>query len=87
MASEKVVYEQLRRKRNADERKVYQVLYPWLQIKHPEVFAEFNDFFEQLKQKYPYTKNLSTTEDFKRFCQRKKVCIFLYFLHKKACIF
>ena len=30
MASEKAMYEQSRRRRNANERRVYQVLYPWL---------------------------------------------------------
>ena len=53
MASEsvKVLYERARRKRNSDERKVSQVLYPWLRILHPEVLMKFNGFYAQLKDR------------------------------------
>ena len=48
MASDSVraVYERTRRRRHSDERRTYQVLFPWLRIMHPEVFAKFKKFSE-----------------------------------------
>ena len=82
MASEsvKAIYERARRKRNSNDRRVFQVLCPWLRVIHPEVFAEFGIFFGHLSEKNPHTKNLTTSDDFRRFCHLGKVGIFfLYF--------
>ena len=74
MASDSVraLYERARRRRHSDERRTYQVLFPWLRIMHPEVFAKFNDFFGQLSEGNPRAKNLTTTDDFKYFCRHGK---------------
>jgi cell division septation protein DedD len=81
MASEsvKAVYERARRKRHSDERRVYQVLYPWLRIMHPEVFLEFDNFFTQLAVKNLCTKNLTTSDNFKHFYRRGKGGYYVFF--------
>ena len=83
MASEsvKAVYERARRKKHSGERRIYQVLYPWLRIMHPEVFMEFNNFFTQLAERNPRTKNLTTSDDFKHFYRRGKggYYVFVFF--------
>ena len=70
--SVKAQYERARRRRHSDERRVYQVLFPWLKITRPEVFDEFDAFFNQLSERNPCTKNLTTTNDFKYFCRHGK---------------
>ena len=61
MATEKVLYEQSRRKRVTKERRIFQVMNQWLQVMYPEVYEEFNNFFTQLDEKNPNTRNLSLT--------------------------
>ncbi len=81
MASESVraVYERVRRKRLAVERRSYQVLSPWLKIVHPEVFAEFGVFFGHLSERNTNTKKLTTTDDFKYFCRLGKGEYYVYY--------
>jgi hypothetical protein len=43
--TEKAVYERQRRRKLAEERKKYQILFPWLRNTHPEIFTQFNIFF------------------------------------------
>ena len=66
----RAVYERQRRKKIAEQRRKYQILSPWLQNMHPEIFYQFNVFFDELSNRNPRTKNLSTTKDFKRFLRR-----------------
>ena len=63
MASEnkKSIYERERRANLAQERRVQQTLLAWLEFKHPEIFAEFNVFFEKLEGRNPHSKNLTLT--------------------------
>ncbi len=70
--SERAVYEQKRRKIIAEQRKKFQVLFPWLEITNPEVFLQFGVFFKELSAKNPRSKNLSVTKNFKRFLREGK---------------
>ena len=77
--SERAIYERGRRKRLAEERKKYRVLFPWLRRAHPEVFGEFNAFFANLNEKNPQSMNLSVTNDFKRFMRLGKGMCLCFF--------
>ncbi len=70
--SERAIYERMRRKTQAEERRRYRVLFPWLGKAHPEVFQEFNAFFVGLDENNPRSKNLATTNDFRRFMRLGK---------------
>jgi hypothetical protein len=84
VATKKAIYERERRRRNGEERRVAQVLWPWVLRKHPEVFRDFTGFYEKLLEKNPHTRNLTTSHDFKQF-QRgeigKHYIFVLYFLY------
>ncbi len=70
--TEKAKYERARRQRMADDRKRDQVLFPWLQTMRPEVLAEFNICFTRLNTRNPRNKNLTVTDDFRKFRRRGK---------------
>ncbi len=77
--SDRAIYERLRRKTLAYERKRFRVLLPWLGKAYPEVLAEFNTFYERLEQSSPRSKNLATTDGFRRFmCLEKGMCDFVF---------
>jgi hypothetical protein len=77
----RALYERSRRKKLAEERRRYQILFPWLEIMHSEIFSQFDLFFRRLSERNPRIKNLTTSEDFKYFlCQRKGVCLVFYFM-------
>ena len=77
--SDRAKYERLRRRTLAYERKKFRVLIPWMKKAWPEALTEFDAFFERLEQNNPKTKNLTTTEDFRRFmCIDKGMCDFVF---------
>jgi hypothetical protein len=65
--SEKTVYERVRHGKIMEERRLHQVLQPWMEMRYPQVFAEFMVFFNKLQDRNPRSKNLTTSADFKRF--------------------
>ncbi len=80
MASEsvKAIYERARRKRHANERRSYQVLFPWLKTLHPEVLSQFEAFFIQLSERNPNVKNLTTSDILRTFAVAEKVSIMFF---------
>ncbi len=85
--SERAIYERLRRRTLSDERRRFRVLSPWLKRVYPEVLSEFNAFYTCLDQSNPRSRNLATTNDFRRFMRLERgmrncvffCCFFLFF--------
>ena len=76
--TERAIYERQRRRRLAEDRKTYQVLFPWLRNTHPEVFEQFGIFFTNLSERNPRSKNLSVTKDFKCFMRQGKGMCYVF---------
>ena len=57
--SKRTGYERNRRHEIQKDRKIDQVLRPWLEIKHKEVFDEFFVYFKQLDENNPTAKKIS----------------------------
>ena len=51
----KIAYERARREKIWQERKLHQVLQPWVERKYPGIFMEFTTFFNKLQDKNPQT--------------------------------
>ena len=71
-------FERERRKKIATERRTYQILHPWLQHAYPEIFSEFETFFNGLAERNPRTKNLAITIEFKYFLRHKKGVYYVF---------
>ena len=78
--TDRAIYERQRRKKLAEERRRYQILFPWLHNTFPEIFSQFNVFFESLSERNPRTKNLSITQDFKCFLRQGKGMYYVFVL-------
>ena len=78
--SQRAIYERQRRRRLAEDRKAYRVLFPWLRKTHPEVFMQFSVFFGKLGERNPKSKNLSVTRDFRRFMWEGKGMCYVFCL-------
>jgi hypothetical protein len=60
-------YERKRRHGIQKDRKIDQVLRPWLEAKYQKVYDEFFTYFKQLDERNPTAKNLTKTNKFRAF--------------------